>query len=144
MECLPAWPKHRILGPFVPDLSGFSVRESFLASLFFACHPVHVEAVASLAGRAQLLAALMTIWSLLHILVPLLWPLSFVLAAGALFCKEAAANVALPLCSFFQLIDCMSRQTYSRWKVLKALPPLPSLPPLFLLLLLPLRHYAYS
>ena len=115
-------------------LSGFSLRESFLASLFFACHPVHVEAVASLVGRAELLAALMTIWSLILWHIPLLWPLSFVLAAGALFCKETAATVALPICSCFQLIDCMSRQTYSRWKVLKALPPL-----IFLLLLLALR-----
>ena len=50
---------------------------------------------------------------------------------------SARRRLRLWPCQFvhvFQLIDCMSRQTYSRWKVLKALPPL-----IFLLLLLALR-----
>lgn len=116
---------------------GLSVSESSFASLLFACHPVHVEAVASLVGRAELLAALMTICSIILWNIPLLWPLSFILAACALFCKETAALVALPMISSFQLMDWMCSKAYSEWKLLTALKTV--LPLMLLSLLLTLR-----
>eukprot|EP00438_Fugacium_kawagutii_P009700 Skav230831 [mRNA] locus=scaffold3318:6455:21416:+ [translate_table: standard] len=119
------------------NLLGFSMLESFIASLLFACQPVHVEAVASLVGRSELLAALSTICSVILWHIPWLWPLSFAVAACALFCKETAAVVALPMCSCLQFMD-LSRKKYSKrchvWHILKALPPL-----ILLLALLTLR-----
>ncbi|CAJ1346726.1 unnamed protein product [Effrenium voratum] len=105
---------------FLFQTFGFRVGESMLGALLFACHPVHIEAVASLVGRAELLAALLSILSLLSHSTPL----ALVLAGLALLCKETAAVVALPLCSCLQL----------RKSRLKAL-----LPILWLCLLIPLR-----
>ncbi|CAK9082352.1 unnamed protein product [Durusdinium trenchii] len=99
---------------------GFRLTESVLAALLFACHPVHVEAVASLVGRAELLAALTTILSL--ILWQLHWPSSLLFASSALLCKETATAVALPLCSCLELFQWMSGKA-SR-PVLKILLPL--------------------
>lgn len=116
------------------NLLGFSVLESFIASLLFACQPVHVEAVASLVGRSELLAALSTICSVILWHIPWLWPLSFAVAACALFCKETAAIVALPMCSCLQFMERKKYSKWSKWHGLKALPPL-----IFLLGLLALR-----
>ena len=84
---------------------GFSGKECFIASMLFACHPVHAEAVANLVGRAELLAALFTILSIL-LWSPSnkRWPLSMLLGSLALLCKETAAVVALPMCTVMQTL----------------------------------------
>ena len=69
---------------FLFQTFGFRVGESMLGALLFACHPVHIEAVASLVGRAELLAALLSILSLLSHSTPL----ALVLAGLALLCKD--------------------------------------------------------
>ena len=108
---------------------GFTSTESFVASLLFACHPVHVEAVANLVGRAELLA---TAFSILSILVwspsNRLWPLSMLSGSLALLCKETAAVVALPMCAVMQFLSVSKASFGSRWKAV--------LPLLLLVLLL--------
>lgn len=57
---------HRLLliltTPFQEDTLTFS---TFLASLYFAAHPIHTEAVANLAGRAEMLSGVFYIFSLI-------------------------------------------------------------------------------
>ena len=114
---------------------GFTGQESLIATTLFACHPVHVEAVANLVGRAELLAAFFSILSIL-LWSPsnILWPFSLLLASFALLCKETAAVVALPMCSIMQILACLSMKKPSlqaRWKAI--------LPLMLLLLLLVAR-----
>ena len=46
--------------------AGFGAPETALASLLFALHPIHVEAVTSLVGRGETLAAVLTL-AFLHV-----------------------------------------------------------------------------
>ena len=87
---------------------GLGTLTPILAGLLFAVHPVHVEAVAGLVGRAELLAALWILLALhfhnralLKDQVPVLWlPIFAALAFLAAGSKESAwmlAVFALPL-----------------------------------------------
>ena len=89
---------------------GFSGKECFVAGMLFACHPVHVEAVANLVGRAELLATLFTVLSIL-LWSPSnrRWPLSMLLGSVALLCKETAAVVALPMCTVMQTLKPLKK-----------------------------------
>ncbi|CAE7360695.1 TMTC3 [Symbiodinium sp. CCMP2592] len=89
---------------------GFSGKECFVAGMLFACHPVHVEAVANLVGRAELLATLFTVLSIL-LWSPSnkRWPLSMLLGSLALLCKETAAVVALPMCTVMQTLESLKK-----------------------------------
>ena len=112
-----------MLVPFYRKL-GFTDRECLAASLLFACHPVHVEAVASLVGRAELLAAFCSVLSiLLWSSSNKLWPLSMLSGSLALLCKETAAVVALPMCAVIQTLACLGKRS-KRWNLLKAVLPL--------------------
>ena len=66
-------------------------RGAFTAGLLFAVHPVHVEAVANIAGRAEVMAALFVVLSLYAGLVrgSVVW--SGAAWSVALLCKENAA-----------------------------------------------------
>jgi hypothetical protein len=66
---------------------------AFVAAMFFAVHPVHVEAVANVVGRLEPMAATFGLATILLHLRGSLWaPLTF---AGALFSKEHALLVPL-------------------------------------------------
>ena len=98
----------------------FAVPASLAGALLFAVHPVHVEAVANVVGRAELMAAVFSftacaLWAhdkpknraLRGSLIVLLFGL-------ALLCKESAA--VLP--ALFVLIDAAQK----RWSTFKELP----------------------
>ena len=70
-----------------------SERGALLGGVIFAVHPLHVEAVANIVGRAELMAALFTVLSVYAALVRdrLWWSLG-ALVLG-LLCKETAATV---------------------------------------------------
>jgi len=70
-----------------------SDRGALLGGVIFAVHPLHVEAVANIVGRAELMAALFTVLSVYAALVRdrLWWSLG-ALVLG-LLCKETAATV---------------------------------------------------
>jgi hypothetical protein len=98
----------------------FTVPASFAGALLFALHPVHVEAVANVVGRAELMAAAFSftacaLWAherprprgLRAVLVVVLFGL-------ALLCKESAA--VLP--ALFVLIDAAKK----RWNGFRELP----------------------
>jgi protein O-mannosyl-transferase len=70
-----------------------SDRAALLGGVVFAVHPLHVEAVANIVGRAELMAALFTVLSVYAALErdQLWWSLG-ALALG-LLCKETAATV---------------------------------------------------
>ena len=78
--------------------AGLSLPGAFVAALFFAVHPVHVEAVANVAGRKELLVAAFSIGAVLAHreavrrggMALLLAP---VLVAGALLSKESGLAV---------------------------------------------------
>ncbi len=66
-------------------------RAALIAGLLFAVHPVHVEAVANVVGRAELMAAVLvclSVWAALSGRHPAWSAAAF---AVALFCKENAA-----------------------------------------------------
>lgn len=69
-----------------------SDRAALLGGVLFAVHPLHVEAVANIVGRAELMAALFTVLSVYAALArdQLWW--SFVALALGLLCKETAAT----------------------------------------------------
>ncbi|CAE8584633.1 unnamed protein product, partial [Polarella glacialis] len=88
--------------------------EAVTAGVLFACHPVHVEAVASIVGRAELLAGLLLLLCLLTYRHFTEAPrssfgasLGLLLGVLALLCKETAAVAALPLCSVLELLDLL-------------------------------------
>lgn len=85
-----------LLHAFVCALAWFAARRAgvlygtaILAALLFAVHPVHVEAVANVAGRAELLAAVCVLGAWLahrrgrHILAPVLYLLAVLSKEGA-------------------------------------------------------------
>eukprot|EP00937_MAST-01D_sp_MAST-1D-sp2_P000736 g736.t1 len=80
-----------------------------LAALLFAAHPVHVEAVASLTGRADTLCAVFFVSALLLLLparlhrAPLRAAGGLALAAGALLCKETGAMAPALAAAWFAL-----------------------------------------
>ena len=101
-------------------LAWFAPRWSALGALLFAVHPVHVEAVANIVGRAELMAGafgLIACAAWAHE-----WPrnrvarflLAAVLLALGMLCKESA--VVLP--GLLVLIDAAR----GRWSSLRALP----------------------
>ena len=70
-----------------------SDRGALLGGVIFAVHPLHVEAVANIVGRAELMAALFTVLAVYAALVrDQLWWSCGALALG-LLCKETAATV---------------------------------------------------
>ncbi|HKW39874.1 MAG TPA: hypothetical protein VJN39_01370 [Gemmatimonadales bacterium] len=68
-------------------------RAALAAGLIFAVHPVHVEAVANIAGRAELMAALFAILAVYAALARDQLGWSALAAALALLCKENGAVV---------------------------------------------------
>ncbi len=68
-------------------------KAALTAGLIFAVHPVHVEAVANIAGRAELMAALLAILAVYAALARDHVGWSAVAAALALLCKENGAVV---------------------------------------------------
>lgn len=72
-----------------------STRAALLAGVAFAVHPVHVEAVANLVGRTELMAAVLVVFSTyLALQHDRLW-LSLLALAAALLSKENAAIAPL-------------------------------------------------
>ena len=98
----------------------FTVPASFAGALVFALHPVHVEAVANVVGRAELMAAAFSfaacaLWAHERPREQRTRGLLIVLLFGlALLCKESAA--VLP--ALFVLIDAAKK----RWTSFRALP----------------------
>eukprot|EP00928_Gymnodinium_smaydae_P041276 TRINITY_DN27942_c0_g2_i1.p1 TRINITY_DN27942_c0_g2~~TRINITY_DN27942_c0_g2_i1.p1 ORF type:complete len:1012 (+),score=235.49 TRINITY_DN27942_c0_g2_i1:63-3038(+) len=95
---------------------GMSALEAGVAGVLFAAHPVHVEAVANVVGRAELLACLCVLLSLLTCfdggvgrLGRLRYAGALSLVAAALFCKETAAG-AVPLLVALALLRSASKQ----------------------------------
>src|SRR5213075_450567 len=79
-------------------------RVALAAGLLFAAHPIHVEAVANVVGRAELMCALGTLGALVLLLHPSRSPLRFgqtlaiaVCFLGALLSKEQGMLVPLLL-----------------------------------------------
>ncbi len=70
-----------------------SERGALLAGILFAVHPVHVEAVANIVGRAELMAALFTLLAVYAALGPDRLGWSLVALALGLLSKETAATV---------------------------------------------------
>ena len=81
-----------LVAAFLLRLTG-SDRAALLAGVLFGVHPLHVEAVANIVGRAELMAALFTVLAVYVALEhdQLWWSLG-ALALG-LLCKETAATV---------------------------------------------------
>src|SRR5256886_9906544 len=75
---------------------GAGERSALIAGLLFAVHPVHVEAVANVAGRAELMAALFTLVAVYAALVheSVAWSAA-ALALGVLSKENAAGGPAL-------------------------------------------------
>lgn len=94
-------------------LGGACHRAALLASLLFAVHPIHAEAVAGVVGRADLLCALfyflafIVYCSSLHldwgVYQAVMLLLSMILSAIAMFCKEQGITV-IGLCSLYDVI----------------------------------------
>src|SRR2546422_146136 len=72
-------------------------RAALAAGLLFAVHPIHVEAVANIVGRAELMAALFAIVAGYAALVPdrLLWSAG-ALAAGSSCFRSSCASIIRP------------------------------------------------
>lgn len=89
----------------------YSYNTAFYASLLFAVHPIHSEAVASIVGRAELLMALFTLAALYLYLKS--WSKSrfsigsvaaiLILSISAMFSKEQGI-VVMPLCVLFDVM----------------------------------------
>ncbi|VDM95678.1 unnamed protein product [Thelazia callipaeda] len=88
----------------------FPNKIAFRASFFFAIHPIHSEAVASIVGRAELLMALFTLlafylytksWLKSHFSV-LSKTIILLSSIAALFSKEQGIAI-LPICAIFEL-----------------------------------------
>jgi tetratricopeptide (TPR) repeat protein len=82
-----------VLVVFLAAELGLSAGGAFVAGLAFAVHPVHVEAVANVAGRAEPLAAALALSALLAYLRGRLAVLALLLG-GAVFSKESAVTIA--------------------------------------------------
>jgi hypothetical protein len=86
------------LAEFVRRLAGFS--SAMIVALLFAVHPLHVEAVANIVGRAELLCALGIFGALLLFLRPLTPPRAFAITGCfllALLSKEQGIFIPLLL-----------------------------------------------
>src|SRR5947208_10631537 len=89
-----AWPAQRWTGE--PRSSERGERAALAAGLLFAVHPVHVEAVANIVGRAELMAALFAILCVYAALAQdRLWWSAAALAAGLLSKENAVVAPAL-------------------------------------------------
>lgn len=95
---------------------GLGRGEAAAAALLFAAHPVHVEAVAGVVGRAELLCCwclLLACLAAVHVdavaerqRVVVLAAAVVLLGAAALLCKETAA-LTLPFCAALDLLRAM-------------------------------------
>ena len=87
------------------------IRAAMLAGLLFALHPVHLEAVANVAGNAEALAALFALlacWCHLRSSAYMTWPRA--LAIGALFALAALTKeIAFTLPTVLFLLDAARR-----------------------------------
>lgn len=77
------------------------LRAGIVAGVLFAVHPVHVEAVAGLVGRAELLCTAATVWALIGFLGPMSWARCWLIVAAfivAMLSKEQGILFPLILC----------------------------------------------
>jgi hypothetical protein len=89
-------------------------RAAVVGALVFAVHPVHVEAVAGLVGRGELVAAVGTLGAAVAARAGRPW---LVLGAGAaaMLAKEHGAAVPLLLLALYWLDDGVSLRLRQRW-----------------------------
>ena len=101
------------------EVLGAPAGAAAVAGALFAAHPVHVEAVASIVGRAELMACGLLLLSALAYarLAGCRAGLACAvcLAALALLCKETAA-AALPLCAALELARAAEARAGEREK----------------------------
>jgi len=97
----------------------FGHRHTLMMALYFATHPIHTEAIASIVGRADVLCSVFFLLTLLSFLRALRYPfvckemilsltISSLSAAMALLSKETGITV-LPLCIIYYVIKAPQR-----------------------------------
>ncbi len=115
---------------FVLAVRLFAVRVAFIAAALFAVHPLHTEAVTSIVGRAEVLAALFGLLAVLSA-DPLRRPagrwsertwygLSILCFAGAIFSKENAVTL-LPLVLLYRVTRRAEPVFAGLWKEISSL-----------------------
>src|SRR5437867_11712968 len=106
-----AWLAQRWTGE--PRSSERGERAALAAGLLFAVHPVHVEAVANIVGRAELMAALFAILCVYAALAKdRLWWSAAALAAGLLSKENAVVAPALIVWGW--LVELVPRPAWRR------------------------------
>jgi protein O-mannosyl-transferase len=98
---------------------GLGVAGAFVGALLFAVHPVHVDAIASIVGRAELMAGTCVLACvLLHAARYPLWPLTVPLAGLLFLIGAESKESALALPAILVLYDCLLAPRRSRWRTL--------------------------
>jgi len=103
----------------LPLRLGWTERCGLVAGALFAVHPVHVEAVAALAGRADVLATLLVLVAALLALPPPGAPVRGLPAAGAFLAALFAKEGALPAVALLPVLPLLRGSSTARRDALR-------------------------